>query len=244
MKSKKLMLVLSVIGAAHGALSTGCMVNAEVAPPTQAMSMQADVFDINGNPLDYPFDYYLDLYMIDGSHLIYHKDQQHTDINGTWSDTELNLQVYYDNGGLKCYDSCVSYDAYGCTAYATDCYNNSYTATLDTNSISSTSATIGIDTGTDYLAYAPSVTLASFHSGDSTFRQHDEFDTNILVAYNAARTQKTASLQGAISHGVVRASKPVRISNANLSQLNAAQARQLQLNRAALHLPAEAFTRR
>ncbi|MGK5082730.1 hypothetical protein WDW37_05435 [Bdellovibrionota bacterium FG-1] len=249
MFSKKLMssLLLGSMSAACVALTSGCQVTVDgsssgIIDTGQYVSLEANVFDYNGMPLDYPFDYYLDLFMKNGDHLVFHMDRQQTDVNGVWRDDEKNLQVFVDNGGVKCYDSCVSYDAYGCTVYATDCYDSSYSAQLDTNAIYNTSATIGIDTGYDYVAFQSSFVLSSYHDGSNRFVQKDEFDTNVLVlpSYIApspgGKPSKMAKIQGSLpGTAKLRGAKPVVITD--LSKLTPSQKERLNQNRKHLHLP-------
>jgi hypothetical protein len=216
--NKNLALALLAIASVSSALSTGCVA------VSQSMELEASVKDYFGNPLSTYFDYYLDIWTTDGYHLTYHNDQQQTVANGYWSFTEGNLTFYTDPTGVSCQDTCVSWDAYGCTEFASDCWTSSDVYTLDTNMISSTAAAIGIDFGSGYALYNSSHNFASFSPGVTTFVQNDEFDTNVIVAPGAviarqgqagpaAPSALTTQPGSEIAKGEMRTAKPTVVAH-------------------------------
>jgi hypothetical protein len=252
MLSKKHVLsILSLAGAVSSLVSvTGCVITA--ANPQQ-LQIEADIRDYHGNPAMVDFDYYLDMTLFDGTQLSYHKDLQQSRHDGSWSYTATNLQFYV--GGTNCYDSCVSYDQYGCTAYATDCYNNSYSTTLQMSDVIGTAASIGVDTGNNYLVFPSSYNYATFKTYSSinnidTFIQNDRFDTNLVVyggnsgglspqSVNAGEKIKTEiKVSDEIAFkGMIRTAKPEIIKD--LSTLTPEQMELLKKTRKHLGLPAE-----
>lgn len=212
---------LIALSTVFAAFSAGCIV-----APSQSMDLEAQIYDALGNPMTTYFDYYLNIKTTDGANLTYVNSASVdggsgpvTDLNGVWTFSEGNLMFYTNPTGQTCADTCVTWDSFGCTEYATDCYDTADIYQLDTNTILTTNAQIGIDTGNDYLLYNSTQNFGSFSASETTFVQNDEFDTNILVVGGATAAKQTVAAEQVKGHNnnapskfVVHA-KPVKLAS-------------------------------
>jgi hypothetical protein len=260
MMKKSLALTLAALST-YGALTSGCVIPMDM---PDSVSLTAEIRDFANNPLDVYFDYYMDVHFFDGTVLSYVNRDAASDYYGMWNYQSSDLAFYTQGGGVKCYNTCVGYDSYGCYDYATDCYNDRYTYSLDVSDISYAQATIGVDTGLSYVTIPSSLTRESHAITSTTYKQSDLFKTPfIALRSKEASGVKTQSLAGKnasvaiateaklasvkthdgqlIDGMKIRERKPRVITD--LSTLNAEQMSRVIAARKTLKLPAASFAK-
>lgn len=237
--SKNLALSLCALAGMSAFLSAGCVAESSDMTVGQTVSFEAAVHDSQGFALGQTsFDSYVEFVTRAGIQLGYYAPGLSTDASGRWNGS---IEDFFaeDGEGWTCANLCVSWEHWGCSRFARDCWDTGYAGTADIRTIDATQTRVqaGFETlDGGYRVFVGQATESTLTDSPRVYHRADRFDTDLVVISGQAQQTGAFNAPGV---NIWRITRPIVVTD--LTTLTRSQKERLMSYRQISGMADESF---